>query len=262
MPFEINKTGDALDAIKVAICKMVRSVLPGTKNIYIYCLKCHKVDHFAKCCKTKKTKNPQKNPTGSRPTEHKGTVNQVNFEDHPDSDSDHAFTIVDEKQPMVFVNIGGIPNVAMIVDSGASCNVIDRQLWKYLKQNKEKCVSTKHKEQLYPYGSSEPWETAGCFIATVEVGNVAIESEFTVIEGKGQALLGRETATQLNGVRLNERVCINTLKEEDVFEKYKSCFEGLGKLKDFQLNIPIDQNVKPVVQSMRRVPFSLRDKLG
>ena len=66
---------------------------------------------------------------------------------------------------------------------------------------------------------------------------------------KIEALLGRETATRLNVLSLNERVYINTLKEEDVFEKYKSCFEGLGKLKDFQLNIPVDQNVKPVVQS-------------
>ena len=51
------------------------------------------------------------------------------------------------------------------------------------------------------------------------------------------------------------------MKQEDIFDKYKSCFEGLGKLKDFQLDIPIDQNVKPVAQPMRRVPFSMRDKL-
>ena len=51
------------------------------------------------------------------------------------------------------------------------------------------------------------------------------------------------------------------MKQEDIFDKYKSCFEGLGKLKDFQLDIPIDQNVKPVAQPMRRAPFSMRDKL-
>ena len=51
------------------------------------------------------------------------------------------------------------------------------------------------------------------------------------------------------------------MKQEDIFDQYKSCFEGLGKLKDFQLDIPIDQNVKPVAQPMRRVPFSMRDKL-
>ncbi|CAH3132405.1 unnamed protein product [Porites lobata] len=47
------------------------------------------------------------------------------------------------------LNFGG-------VDSGASCNVIDRQLWESLKQNKVKCVSLSHKKQQYPYGSKEP----------------------------------------------------------------------------------------------------------
>ena len=51
------------------------------------------------------------------------------------------------------------------------------------------------------------------------------------------------------------------MKQENIFEKYKSCFEGLGKLKDFQLDIPIDQSVKPVAQPMHCAPFSLRAKL-
>ena len=157
---------------------------------------------------------------------------------------------------MVLVNVGGVPDVAMIVDSGASCNVIDRKLWEELKSNKVKCVSMKSNKKLYPYGSAQPLKTAGCFVATVTVGNVAAEAEFTVIEGEGQALLGRETATQLNVLRLGEEVGVNVLKQED-----KLCFEGLGKLKDFQLDIPIDESVKPVAQPVRRVPFSLRDKL-
>ena len=49
-----------------------------------------------------------------------------------------------------FTPIGGVPNVAMIVDSGASYNVIERQLWEVLKQNKVERVSTKHSKQLYP----------------------------------------------------------------------------------------------------------------
>lgn len=104
-------------------------------------------------------------------------------------------------------------------------------------------------------------KTAGCFVATVTVQNFTVEAEFTVIEGRGQALLGRETATQLNVLYLGEEVRVNVLRQEDIFDKYKSCLEGLGKLKDFQLDIPIDQNVKPVAQPMHRVPFSIRDKL-
>lgn len=55
------------------------------------------------------------------------------------------------------------------------------------------------------------------------------------IEGKGRAyvLLGRETA-------------IEGLSQEDIFHKFKPCFEGLGMLKDFQLDINIDGNIKPV----------------
>ena len=39
---------------------------------------------------------------------------------------------------------------------------------------KVKCVSSGHKKQLYPYGSKEPLETAGCFTAKVAVEDVAL----------------------------------------------------------------------------------------
>ena len=64
----------------------------------------------------------------------------------------------------------------------------------------------KYSKQLQPYGSSEPLKGARCFGATVTVGDIAVEAEFTVIERKGQALLGRETATQLKVLCLSEEV--------------------------------------------------------
>ena len=66
-----------------------------------------------------------------------------------------------------------------------------------------KCVSSSHKKQLYPCGSKEPLKTAGCFTAKVAVEDVAVEAEFTVIEDKGQALLAKETATQLKVLSLS-----------------------------------------------------------
>ena len=36
---------------------------------------------------------------------------------------------------------------------------------------------------------------------------------------------------------------------------------GVEKLKSFQLEIPIDPEVKPVIQPLRRIPFNLRDKV-
>ena len=71
----------------------------------------------------------------------------------------------------------------------------------------------------------------------------------------------RDTAVQLGVLTLSEKVGINTVREEAIVQKYRKCFERLEKLKNFQLTIPIDQNVKSVVQPLRRVPFTLRDKL-
>ena len=69
-------------------------------------------------------------------------------------------------------------------------------------------------------------------------------------------------AIKLGVLALSEDVCCNSLKkEEDMLQKYKTCFVGLGKLKDFKLNIPINHNAKPAVKSMCCGPFSLRDKL-
>ena len=123
-----------------------------------------------------------------------------------------------------------------------------------LEQNKVKCVCSNHNKQLYSYGSSEPLKTAGCFTAKVAVVNVAVEAEFIVIEGNlGPGIARRETATQLKVWSLSPNVCVNSLQEENLFQKCESYFKGLEKLKDFQLNIPIDPRVKSVVQSMHRL---------
>ena len=71
------------------------------------CRKCHKVGHFAKCCKTKKVKDPNdKKLRPKKPRDTKRSVNLINSKDSPGSK--YAFTIVDEKQPMVQVKVGGV----------------------------------------------------------------------------------------------------------------------------------------------------------
>ena len=47
-----------------------------------------------------------------------------------------------------------------------------------------------------------------------------------------------------------------------LFERFPRCCEGIGKQKDFQLKIPIDPEVQPVAQPIRRVLYHLRDKLS
>ena len=42
---------------------------------------------------------------------------------------------------------------------------------------------------------------------------------------------------------------------------YSKCFTGIGKLKDRQLKISVDSNVKPVAQKVRNIPCGLQSKV-
>ena len=86
-------------------------------------------------------------------------VRQVETEGNKGDDCESAFGILDDSNVSsvgkIHVKIGGLP-VTTIIDSGASCNVIGRNLREYLKANKVACVSTKASKKLYAYGSNQP----------------------------------------------------------------------------------------------------------
>lgn len=82
----------------------------------------------------------------------------------------------------------------LIVDSGRDCNIIDRQMWEALKQNKIRCSSRKCVKKLYPYSSEKSLQTIGCFNANIGAGENKVRAEFVVIDGKGEPLLSRSTA--------------------------------------------------------------------
>ena len=90
-----------------------------------------------------------------------------------------------------------------------------------------------------------------------------IEAEFIVLDGTGRSLLSCSSATQLGVLKIGPEV--NTLTESDLLQKFPECFRGVGKLKDFQLNIHIDPSVRPVARrmpkSIRRIPFGLSKKV-
>ena len=48
---------------------------------------------------------------------------------------------------------------------------------------------------------------------------------------------------------------------ESLKAKFPGVFSGVGRLKNYQLELHIDPQVTPVVQKMRRIPFSLKDKV-
>ena len=51
------------------------------------------------------------------------------------------------------------------------------------------------------------------------------------------------------------------LTKEKFREMYPQVLSGLGKLKNYQLELNIDESVTPVAQPIRRIPFSRREKI-
>lgn len=117
------------------------------------------------------------------------------------------------------------------------------------------CDSRKCTKRLFAYGSKKPLDVAGSFTAEISVGKTVM-TEFIVVEGHGQNLLGKETALCLYVLRLGPEY-VNNVRKSDLLDQFSDVFSGLGKLKIFQLEIPIDKTVKPVAQSVRPVPFSI-----
>lgn len=233
--------------------------------------------HFEKCCKTKlQFDNNKGNFRKDRPQSHgkkkstwkKGSrVKHIidDQDDSSDTDQEFVFTVTNgqHKDEQVQIQVGGIP-VSVVVDSGASVNVIDRGLWEYLKQSKIKCVSSLKQKKLFAYGSEKSLTVAGSFTADVNVGDRSLSGvTFYVIEEKGQPLLGKVTAMELGVLQIGVPDKVFTVEDwkSELLRKYPECFTGLGKLKDFQMKIPLDESVKPVIQPLRRVPYHLREKL-
>ena len=87
-------------------------------------------------------------------------------------------------------------------------------------------------------------------------------AEYVMVEGNGRSLLGNLTAEKLDLLRVGPPATSKKLDgpkvelhtactvddNADVREKHPQLFTGIGKLKDFELKLHIDETVCPVVQ--------------
>ena len=59
--------------------------------------------------------------------------------------------------------------IDMIVDSGATVNIVDHETWERLEVNRIRCKSEKTNKRLYAYGSVHPLDLRGKFTTNVSV---------------------------------------------------------------------------------------------
>ena len=131
----------------------------------------------------------------------------------------------------------------VIIDTAASVNVVNQEIYEKAQSSLE-TEMTSSKINLYPFLSRDPIECLGKFDAVVGFQNKSCNGTFVVVGDHADCLLGYKTAVELGVVHV-----ANTLSMEQYKSAYPSQFsDRIGKLKDYQLKLHIDESVKPTQQ--------------
>lgn len=147
-------------------------------------------------------------------------------------------------------SIGGV-KMTVVIDSGTKRNIVDVLAWEYLKANKVTVIhqSTSSTVQFSAYGDN-PLTLVGVFVAEIKTTKHRMDAEFYVVKDYGRVLIGYDTATSLNVLKIGENV--NQIETK----------EKAGKFKDIIVNIPINPLIKPVAQPYRRIPVALEETVN
>ena len=142
------------------------------------------------------------------------------------------------------LTVGGVDLTTVLIDSGATCNLMGQQRWNWLKRKGIQCKCRSSPKVLFAYGGTEPLPTLGTSSATVvsPSTNANCQAEFVVIKGGGHTLLGRETAEILELLHvgpLQANSVVSEHSEGDIRGKYQDLLTGIGRLKDFKLKVHV-----------------------
>ncbi|KAI8498085.1 hypothetical protein Bbelb_240290 [Branchiostoma belcheri] len=207
------------------------------------CLFCSKLNHFAKVCRAKRERR----------------VHRIK-EDVSNSDDEYTFTVGNNpgrnKLPYREVKVG-TNKVNFLIDTGASIKVIGEETHRKVGRPK----LTPCRTVIRPYGGGK-LPVKGKFQTVLESGSKITVTDIYVIEGKkaNSNLLSYPTAVDLMLVEFKHSVnAIKADKAQQLEHEYRDVFNnGIGKLKNTQIKLHVDEMVSPVRQPHRRIPFHMR----
>ena len=171
-----------------------------------------------------------------------------------DNDVYYAFCTTEDKGPSTMELSIADKLVNVIVDSGASCNLMSSSTFELLTGGGSTQLKPCNK-RIYAYSSKQALDIQGScqFNVCVPETNVCKLAYFCVVPGDAPTLLGRKFSESLGILRVGVHVVNNTdingthvkSDKKAIFKaKYPKVFEGLGKLKGFQLKLHIGSDIK------------------
>ena len=144
-------------------------------------------------------------------------------------------------------------------DTGAEINIMSLNTAKRLKLSLQKT-----RMRIRPYGSKSK-ACRGCYTGTIMHGDAVANATIYVINKPVETLLSGATCEQLGIISFQQAKVAHVVAPTDqskagLLTRYPSIFDGVGTLKNYQVTLHTDKNVKPVCQPARPIPFHLRKK--
>ena len=212
------------------------------------CAKCGKNNHFAQVCRSRIAPRRQRleKPSSAKQVVHHTEVESTN---NSSMDDEYLYTLdvhptqkkESSKPPTAIIHITSVP-VQMIIDSGASTNIIDETAYQQICQQ-EKIAITKSTHKIMAYGSDKPLPAMGQFRAIMESKSYYAIATIHVIKGCNGSLLSYQTATEVGLIVLNVKQIKDKPPDiEELAATNPNLFNGIGDLNNFTLDLHIDHS--------------------
>ena len=189
------------------------------------CFRCQRKGHFANRCRaprdrsnSRRRSSRRRSPSPRPKEDWKGSGrsrHDVRAINEADDDSDEGsgtvfrvMSITDNSDDNhVIVQLGGV-SLKVLVDSGASCNVLDWKSWLRLKSRGIDFVPGTVSRKIYPYGETTPLNIAQAVIVKIRALSVSFWGKFyvladsTPLPSRYEPILGSRTAKRLKLLRV------------------------------------------------------------
>ena len=138
-----------------------------------------------------------------------------------------------KKPPMCRVQIDG-NIVEMMIDSGASVNLLDETISQRINKSDNKTLIPA-RNKIYSYGSATSLPLLGTFTASIKSSSINAITQLHTVKGKTGNLLSYNAAQKLDLIRvsINTTTVVtdsNKNRPESLKEEFKSLFGGVGKV--------------------------------
>ena len=240
-------------------CTTIKRHLQQCRAKKCECTECGKTGHYARVCRSKNVKELSINRSEEE-DEHIFNINLFRIS--------HVRNNLNEKDDFKVQVVVNNNLCSVLADTGAKisvCGIKEARKWKLL----EKMVDTKVK--IKPYGRNTQVITSiGVAKCVVTFGKQSVCIDWHIIDDNCEPVLAGKKAEILGILHFTPRTDIfqpvNMIENEhteiqEILTKYSHVFKGIGKLKNHQVQLHVNPEIKPVVSAQRPLPYYLRERV-